>query len=998
MKRGATRRVLLCLPLLALAMLMVAGPAGAQGTTSSIKGIVSDDQGPLPGASVIAVDTQSGFRREAIADGEGGYQIGGLAPGTYEVKVASQAYKEQSQTVQVLLGQALTVDFRLTLDAVFTENVTVIGAGTQLLVDTRSSAISTNITPQQMEDLPMNNRNFLSYARLAPGITGTADSDAAGQTFGSGGSNSKLVNVFIDGLSYKNDIIQGGAFMQDSSRGNPFPQSAVQEYQVLTQNYKAEYEKAASAVITAVTKSGGNDFHGDAFYLFQDKSMVDQDSFAKARGDEKAPYERNQYGLTFGGPIMKDTLHFFLSAERNERDVVSSVYHGSSWDQAPANVIAKLSAYPTGSISAPFDEKLYFAKFSWQPSVSQTADFSYHHRDENEIRGFGGQRTEDGAENFDVKSDAAVLRHQWVAGANMLNEASLTYQKQQWINGAVDASKVHENYLGLLDVGSKDYNQDLGQKKIGFRDDFTWYTSGWGDHTVKAGFVMNSMDYNFMKAAYTIPYYEYRSGENWQFPFKSVYGFGNPSLDFGNTQYGLYAQDDWKLAANFTVNLGVRWDYETNMLNNDWVTPQAVVDGLNTACKDYGTPINGETHYCITDLFNVDDYISTGSNRSSYTGAIQPRIGFSWDPKGNGETVVFGGWGSYYDRIPLNDIYDEQFRHVWSQYTFCFTDNPAYVGSTNHVDNCGSPAVLWNSSYNTAAGLDGLIASGVTGGPEVYLLNKNTHPPRTTQWTVGLRQQLGQWLGGLSYANTRGYNGMVWSFGTDPEGTAFNDRWGNWIPIPGYGFILRNYDYRKNWYDGYFLTLDKPYTADSKWGVNIAYAYTKAEQQASNDTGVAFSFDFMPWDWPKFPSQYTDRQRLTASGTVGLPAGFMVSSIITLGSGTPYDTADASQGWNNFVYRFNALQPERFSFLGVNAWSYRSVDLRLQWNAPMLGQFRFALTGEAFNVLGYHNYTYSGGWGSSGFQPPPGETNANFGKPTGEYNTRRYQVGLRVTF
>jgi len=990
MKRGATRKVLLCLPFLALAVLMLGSPAGAQVTTSAIKGIVSDDHGPLPGASVIAVDTQSGFRHEAVAGGDGGYQIAGLQPGTFEIKVSSQAYKEQSRTIQVLIGQSLTVDFRLTLDAVFTENVTVIGEKTQLLIDTRSSAISTNITPQQIENLPMNNRNFLSYAALAPGISATTDTDAAGQTFGSGGSNPKLVNVFIDGLSYKNDIIQGGAFMQDSSRGNPFPQSAVQEYQVLTQNYKAEYEKAAAAVITAITKSGGNDYHGDVFYLFQDKSMVEQDSFAKARGDTKAPYERNQYGVTVGGPIMKDKLHFFVSAERNKRDVVSSVFRGPSYDQAPANVKAKLDGYATGSLSAPLDSKLYFGKLTYQPTVSQTADFSYNRRDENEIRGFGGQRTEDGAENFSVKTDAAVLRHQFVAGANMLNEASLTYQKQQWINGAIDASRAHENYTALLDIGSKDYNQDLQQKKIGLRDDFTWYTSWMGDHTVKTGFVINWMKYDFMKAAYTIPYYEYRSAENWQFPFLARYGFGDPSLNFSNNQYGVFIQDDWKPFANFTVNAGVRWDYETNMLNNSWVTPAAVVNGLSTACRDYSQPVGGKTHWCVSDMFNVADYTSTGSNRKSYTGAIQPRIGFTWDPKGNGETVVFGGWGTYYDRIPLNDIYDEQFRHVWKQYTFCFTADGSPNGS------CPATAVKWDPSYLTPAGLQGLINSGVTGGPEIYLLNKDTHPPRTMQWTVGLRQQLGQWLGGLSYANTRGFNGMAWSFGTDPEGTPFNDRWGNWISIPGYGFILRNYDYRQTWYDGVFLTLDKPYSAESKWGVNVAYSYTKAEQQASNDTGTAFSFDFMPWDWPRFQSQFTDRQRLVASGTVGLPAGFLVSSIITLGSGAPYSSPDASAGWDKFVYRFNALQPAKFSFLGIKQWAYRSVDLRLQWNAPLSGQFHVALIGEAFNVLGYHNYTYAD-W-VSGFRPPAGETNASFGKPTGEYNTRRYQIGLRMSF
>ncbi len=198
------------------------------------------------------------------------------------------------------------VDFRLTLDAVFTENVTVIGEKTQIVLDTRSSAVSSNITPQQMEDLPLANRNFISFAGLAPGISITQDNDAGGVYFGSGGAKTEQVNAFIDGLSYKNDLIVGGAFMQDSARGNPFPQNAVQEYQVLTQNYKAEYEKSAAAVITAVTKSGGNDFHGDFMYFFQNKGMVEQDAFAKDAG-------RRQ------GAVQAQPVHRLASAARSSR-------------------------------------------------------------------------------------------------------------------------------------------------------------------------------------------------------------------------------------------------------------------------------------------------------------------------------------------------------------------------------------------------------------------------------------------------------------------------------------------------------------------------------------------------------------------------------------------------------------------------------------------------------------------------------------------------------
>jgi len=994
MKRSPSTRALLYLPVLALAALLLGGTAGAQTTTASIRGIVSDDQGPLPGASVVAVNAQTGFRYEAVADVDGSYKLGGLAPGSYEVKVSSQAYKEQVQTIQVLVGQTSTVDFRLTLDAVFVENITIVGSATKLVIDTRSPEVATNITPQQMDDLPMNNRNFLSFAALAPGVSYTADNDAAGQEFRSGGSNPKQVNVFIDGLSYKNDIIKGGAFMQDASRGNPFPQNAVQEYQVLTQNYKAEYEKAAAAVISAITKSGGNDFHGDFFYLFQDKSMVSQDEFAKARGDKKPPYERNQYGLSLGGPIIQDKLHFFVSAERNERDVVSSVFHGSSWGQEPANVTAILDGYATGSLSAPLDSKLYFGKLSWQPSMSQTAELSYHRRDEEETRGFGSQRVEEGASDFQVYTDAVTARHQAVFG-NSINEASLTWQKLQWKDTAINASVPHMNYVNLLDIGSKDYIQDLAQEKIGIRDDFTFYVDWMGSHTVKAGAVANWMDYKLQKSAYFIPYYEFRQNEQWQFPFQARYGFGDPALDFGNTQYGLYAQDDWQALDNLTVSVGLRWDYESNMLNNDWETPAAVAAGLRTACRTYGSPVGGQTDWCITDLFDVENYISDGGNRSSYGKMFQPRVGFTWDVQGNAETVVFGGWGLYYDRVTLNDIYDEQYRHSWKQYTFCFTDNPAFVGTTNNVQGCGAPAVLWNPSYLNGAGLAGLIASGQTGGPEVFLLGNDTKPPRSIQWTIGLRQRLGKdWLGSLTYAASEGANGLAWSFGTLPPGTAFNDRWGNWISIPGYAFIMRGFDQRRTEYDGVFLTLDKPYTAESKWGFNFAYTYAKGYQNASLDEGAAFAFDFLPGHWPMFPSNGDERHRFVFSGTAGLPFGFRASSIITLGSGTPITYTNCLAGWDKCVWHPNGGRPEKQSFLGIEEFAYRSVDLRVEWEAPPIAsQVRIGLIAEAFNVFDFDNYSGFDGWAGA-----PGEPNPNFLKPNTAFNARRFQVGLRLGF
>lgn len=969
---------------LALAVLLFSSAVQAQMSTATITGKIVDETGALPGATVVATNTSTGFTHQATAAVDGSYQLAGLAPGTYAITVSAEAFKPQTQNVQVLVGQSLTANFRLSLDAVYAENITVVGDSTQLLVDTRTTEVATNITQQQIESLPMNNRNFLAFAGLAPGVSFTRDTEGQGQTFSSGAQDAKQVNVFIDGVSYKNDIIKGGAFMQDSSRGNPFPQGAVQEYQVLTQNYKAEYEKATAAVISAVTKSGGNNLTGDVFYLFQDKGMVTQDDFARERGDKKADYERNQYGLSLGGPIIRDRMHFFVTGERNERDVVSSVFYGSQWNEAPANVKSALSGYETGTVVAPFESTLLFGKLSFQPSANQSAEFSVHTRDEDEIRGFGNQRVQEGGSNIVIGTDAATLRHQFVFGSNAVNEGVLSYQSLAWADTATDLSKVHQNFVNLLDVGSKDFIQELEQTRIAIRDDASFYLSWRGAHTLKVGGVASNVKYDLTKSAFLNPLYEYRGNEGWQYPFKALVGFGDPSLDFDNNQFGFYVQDDWAIN-KLTINAGVRWDYETNMLNNDWVTPPDLANGLRTACRTYGQPVGGKTEWCIRDLFDVEDYISTGNERESPTDLFQPRLGLSYDVRGNGQTVVFGGWGLYYDRVTLNDIYDEAYRNQWKQYTVCFTQD----GTPN--PECGPRAVAWDPKYLDPAQLRTLVQSGQTGGPEVYLLNNNTEVPESKQWTIGVRQKLGaQWLGSLTYANSHSENGLVWSFGTEPPGTKFDDRWGNWIGIPGYGFVLRSYSKRVRDYEGIYLTLDRPRTAGSRWGANLAYTYSEGFQNASLDDGVAFSFDFLPPDFPRFPANGDERHRIVASGSVSLPAGFEASSILSLGSGTPVSYAEALTGPYHY-YPNGARQPQQ-SFLGMD-FAYRSVDARLQWNAPTFSNVRVALIAEAFNVFDFDNYSAYDTWG--GGQNAP---NANFLTPNTEFNTRRFQFGTRITF
>src|SRR5436309_170803 len=198
-------------------VVLAAGPAAAQSTSTGIRGTVSDDSGVLPGATVLARDTQSGFKYEAVTDAHGFFVLSGMRPATYEVTVSMDKYKPQAKTVQLVIGNEVTLNFKITPDLVYTEQVEVVAA-TGRIVDLKTAEIATNVTTEQVRYLPQNQRNFLNFANLAPGVKVSQDEQRKQVT--AGGLDATQVNVFIDGVSYKNDVLDGGVVGHDSSGGS----------------------------------------------------------------------------------------------------------------------------------------------------------------------------------------------------------------------------------------------------------------------------------------------------------------------------------------------------------------------------------------------------------------------------------------------------------------------------------------------------------------------------------------------------------------------------------------------------------------------------------------------------------------------------------------------------------------------------------------------------------------------------------------------------------
>ncbi|MBV9107963.1 MAG: carboxypeptidase regulatory-like domain-containing protein, partial [Gemmatimonadetes bacterium] len=245
--------------------------AAAQRTTSSIRGKVTDQAGaPVAGATVAAQNTATGFRQQASTRPDGSYVLPALPPGTYDFSVGAMGQATQTRRLEVLVAQDVTLNLQMTGQAVQLQGLV---ASATRAPEVRTSEVATNVTRQDIQNLPVRDRNFLALASMAPGFTNNPPGNAAVQP-AAGALPAQNINVFVDGASLKSDVLPGGVAGQDASQGNPFPQNAVQEFRVITQNFKAEYQKASSAIITAVTRTGGNRWDGNFFVYGQPHSFV----------------------------------------------------------------------------------------------------------------------------------------------------------------------------------------------------------------------------------------------------------------------------------------------------------------------------------------------------------------------------------------------------------------------------------------------------------------------------------------------------------------------------------------------------------------------------------------------------------------------------------------------------------------------------------------------------------------------------------------------------
>lgn len=951
-----------CALLLAAAALL-GGPVAAQTSTGSIRGTVTDSAGtPLGGAEIVALNTSSGVQRNASTNNRGFYSLPGLTPASYQLTVRQIGSAPAGRSVQVQVGQVLTLDFRLAPTALQLAEVVVVAAP---VIETRTSEIATNVTEQQVNDLPQSDRNFLNLAQLAPGVALQNDRiDGQRKTFTAGAQGADQVNVFIDGASYKNDILQGGVAGQDASRGNPFPRNAVQEFRILTQNYKAEYEKASSAIITATTRSGGNTWDGNVFFNVVGGSLVALDTFQRANQAtnpatfEKPVYDRYQFGLAAGGPIILDKLHFFGSYEGNVQDRTQRV------NIVPPTGFPALDtvdfASRNGEFPSPFRGHLGIAKLTYALGNNSSAELSYNFRRERDTRGFGTLDAFETASRFRNDVHTGLLKHNYFRGT-WLNEATVSFQYYRFNPVPAFPGPVNRFYgFGCcVQIGGNLSAQDFKQKRLSFRDAVTYsgFQAG-GQHVIKVGANLDFVDYDILKQNSENPRFVYESFFNgFAIPERVEFEAGDPNLGANNTQIGVFVQDDWTPFPRLTLNLGVRWDYESNMINIGYVTPQNVVDSI--------------TKYNGTLFIPVDParYFTDGTQRSRFTDGFQPRLGASLALDQAGRTTVFGGFGIFYDRTLFDHATEERFA----------LQHPRFIVRFKPVGDPDPTRVEWNDIFLTDVAA--VKALGVTANtPEAKLLPNDLRPPKARHFTGGVRQLLGSFAIEAAYVGVRSSNTLTFQWANIDfpcgNGTCFTNN-----PVPGFSNILLADNNGRTWYDALQMKIDRPYRriGEIGWGVGVAYTLAQRKTEGFNDL---FSFPNSRF----YPKQVRndERHRVVTNWIVDLPFlyGVQFSGLFVVGSGIDQDIGDRF---------FNPAEPSRaFEAGGFNAPTFTMLDLRLRKDFPTFAGTRVGVTADLFNVFNKQNL---------GDFVRDNRTDPNFGDARNTISDpRRFQVGVEYDF
>ena len=600
--------------LIGLLFLLSAATAEAQQGTTELRGRIEDPQGAvLPGVTVVVRNQATGMFRETVSGADGTFIASALVPGTYEVTAELQGFKKFNRKgLDLEVGKTASIEVKLEVGSL--EEVVTVSAESPL-VDVTSKEIGGNISSETLVQLPSVNGNFIGFVGLLPGIVPSISTESFGSdSISVNGQDPRNNNYTVDGGNNNDDVIGQRAGMQART-----PIEAIQEFQVITNQFDAEFGRTSGAVINAVTKQGTNAVRGSAFGFFQDGKLTEKDFFAKQQNLAKADTSYQRWGGTVGGPLVRDKMHYFFSLERFAID-------------RPNTIV--IPARPELNDQQTTRDRVWNTIVRGDHQINRNNTYSVRWLREQSPQANQIIRTATQAftaraarEESDVDQTLATNVNS-VLSNTKVNTLRLTWTRENvafanhcFNTNGRDLSKC-EPTLSFQDF--VDQQDNTGQSRINdaiqLDETLAWFLPNQhGDHDIKFGAQyeysgaanenQGNMNGTFSFGRSNAPF---NPADPRTYPDRFSMRVGGPSRFYEKAHYvSTFVQDKWRFTPRFTLSLGVRYDLE--------IIPIA------------------ETDDPLVDSYPVD------------TNNVQPRVGLTYD-LGGGRSILRGGYGRFYDK------------------------------------------------------------------------------------------------------------------------------------------------------------------------------------------------------------------------------------------------------------------------------------------------------------------------------------------------------------
>jgi hypothetical protein len=985
-----------------LVLFFVGGMVAQESGTAVLNGEVADPQAAaVTGAMAVLQSTATGMQRSAVSN-TGRFTFNNLPPGEYELKIDAAGFATYVQRVRLEVGQQASVKARLSVAKQQTV-VEINDVDAVPLVNTTTSVVDGVVDAQQIDNLPLNGRNFLELSLLMPGNTIAPNFDPTKTNtvvISSAGQLGRGSSVTIDG-SDDNDDAVGGMLLN-------LPEDSVQEFQIASNRFSAESGRSSSAVVNVVTKSGSNTLHGSAAIYERDKSLqaLPATFDPNAVPGETPPFRRQQYAGTLGGPLVKDKAWWFGGFEY--RDELGGVLVGSR--NLTAQTIDKSFA------EAPLNDLLGTVRSDWQINSRDTLTLRYSIERTN-ATGASTVNTSvaSASQRQDLQNNFQAFQASWtrVFTPAVLNKFS--FSVNNFFNGTNPVSLGPQlDFPSLTDGSSYRVPQQTTQNRLQWDDNVDWTR---GKHNFHFGgqfqrlddaFNLGVFQYGRIEFVQDFPDFDHNGDgvvNDQDLLFAVTIRSGNPSKplllpDTDNNHIAGYVQDDWRVHPQLALNLGLRYEIDTDVNN------VGRYNQLNPILLPF---LTGTRH-------------KDGDN-------FGPRIGFNWANKA-GKFSLHGGYGIYYDRVTLEISSLERGLDGRALPIDVRLGSAEFLDSTGHFVP-GAPTFS-GAAPTYANAFTGPLIPGAGAAEGIDVISNQLQNPMVQQFNLGVQfEPAHNWVVRADGVHNLGTHFIIGR----PVGAVYNPAVGGMEGVTQLESTVNTH------YDALWLSVDRRYSRHLQF--HGAYTLSKALNYANDDQ---IPFAYPPVDPNNLHREYgptpnDQRQRVVLQAVGELPWGFRVSPIWTCATGVPMDIllGDGSAArvpeigrnaggrqfhtgaeLNAFLTQLNAQGATNGS-LGTPLPlvddharfndRFNSFDFRLSKAFKFGERANLELIGEVFNlfnhtnILGVSTTNYSGYFNAL----VPDQTNpahsSAFGKPVstaggifGSGGPRAFQLAAKFSF